>query len=88
MVALRNHIRWDILCHTGATADHHVCTNDAELMDCGHAANDCEIINRYVSRQRCVVGEDTAATHSTVMSNVRIHHKEVVTAHLRQSTTL
>ena len=26
-------------------------------MDCGHAADDREVVNRYVTRQRCVVGE-------------------------------
>src|SRR5690606_9456316 len=88
MVALRNHKRWDVLRHTGASADHHVCTNDAELMDCGHAANNCEIIYRYVSCQRCVVGKNTAVTYRTVVRDMRINHKQVVAAHLRQSTTL
>ena len=39
---------------------------DAELMDCGHAADDREVVNRYVTRQRCVVGEDAAVTYRTI----------------------
>ena len=45
MVTLRNHIRRDVLRHAGAAAYHHVRTNDAELMDSGHAANDGMIVN-------------------------------------------
>lgn len=50
-------------------------TNDAELMDCGHAADDREVVNRYVTRQRCVVGEDAAVTYRTIVRNVRVDHQ-------------
>ena len=72
---LRNDRRRDVLRHTGAAANHHMRTNDAELMDCGHAADDREVVNRYVTRQRCVVGEDAAVTYRTIVRNVRVDHQ-------------
>jgi UDP-3-O-[3-hydroxymyristoyl] glucosamine N-acyltransferase len=39
------------------------------------SADDREVVNRYVTRQRCVVGENTAVTYRTIVRNVRVDHQ-------------
>ena len=62
MVALGNHERRDILRDAGAAADHDVCADNAELMDCRHAADDNEIIQRDMAGERGIVGQNTAVS--------------------------
>ncbi len=83
MVALGNHERRNVLSDAGAAAYHNVRADDAELMYCSHAADDDEIIQRHVTGQRRVVGQDAAVAKRTIVRHVGVDHQQVIAAHLR-----
>ena len=47
------------------------CADNAELMDCRHAADDNEIIQRDMAGERGIAGQNTAVSDRTIVRNER-----------------
>src|SRR5476649_1243955 len=74
VVALSNDKRWNILSNARTPTDHHMRTNDAELMYGRHTTNDGVIVNLNVTTQGRVIGQDTTISNDTILGNMCVNH--------------
>ena len=81
MVALGHHKRRHILYHNRATAQHHMLTDTAELVDRRHTTDNGKVFHFDVACQRSVIGENTVIADHAVMRDVRIDHQQVIVTH-------
>lgn len=71
----------DILVDEGATLEHDVRSDVAELVDEGTAAEDSEIVDHDLAGHLHGVAHDDVVAHDTVVCDMAVCHDEAVGAH-------
>ena len=76
-----NDIGRNLLATLTATLHHYVATDATELVDEHGRADDGKVVNDNLACQLCLVANDTAVAHDSVVRYMYTFHEQVVAAH-------
>ena len=82
--SINGHKRRHIAHHSCMTANHCHPPNSAKLVNRNASRKKRSIVDRHMTTQQTVVGQDHIASHSTIVRHMRTRHKVVSVPHHRR----